>query len=169
MRGIFKQLVNMGLLNKPSAETLTTWANGLSDLSEAKIRMGVANAKDFTEYFNLPAFRELCRVTPANLGMPEARTAYIEACQKPTPWDRQQWSHPVVLSAAMETGQFELHNKTEKECFPLFSLNYGKMVERAINGEDLNLPVMKALPEQIPQYLSKDENKSRLEKLKAML
>ncbi len=85
------------------------------------------------------------------------------------PWDRQQWSHAAVYAAALETGQFELQTYTERDCFPLFSLNYAKMVERAIAGEDLRQPVTKALPEKIPEYLSKDENKSRLAKIKELL
>jgi len=159
----------MGLMNKPTPELLQTWAAGLSDLSEGQIRMGLVNAKDFREYFNLPAFRDLCKVSPQALGLPEAKLAYIEACQKATPWERQGWSHAAVYAAARETGRFELHSLTEKEAFPLFKLNYEKMIERVVNGEDLNLPTQKVIAEKIPQFLTPDQNKERIEKLKAML
>ena len=159
----------MGLMNKPTAETLQVWANGLNDLSESKIRMGVANAHNFTGYFNLPAFREMCQVSPAALGLPEARQAYFEACTKGTPWERPNWSHAAVYAAARETGRFELHSMTEREAFPLFSMNYSKMVDRVINGEDLNLPTAKVIAEKIPQFLTPEQNKERLSKLKNML
>lgn len=140
-----------------------------ADLSDVKLRMGMLTCKDFTGFFTFPAFRELCDMTPEKAGMPDVRLAYVEACRKPTPWDQQEWSHSAVYAAARETTLFEIRNTTEKECLPLFKLNYEKMVERVINGESLDLPVQKAIADKPPQYLSKDENLSRLAKLKASL
>jgi hypothetical protein len=151
----------MRLLTDPSPEVYKTWTEGLADLPDVAIRFGLEQAKDFTGFFTLPAFRELCRVSPQALGLPSAKHAYIEACNKSLPWERQTWSHPAVFYAARETGRFELHSFTEREAFPLFKANYEIMCNRVMAGDEMTLNVKKMLPESVPAPLSLEENKAR--------
>lgn len=151
-------------LIQSSAEVYKTWAAGLSDMSELDLRRGLHNAKDFTGFFTLPAFRELCRVTPEGLGMPDAQRAYREACMAEP---GHAWSHPAVYHAALATGHFELRNLTEQQCFPRFRNAYEEMTKRVLAGERLDLPVREAIPSKIPHYLTPSENKSRMAKLMA--
>lgn len=141
----------------------------MMDLSEAEIRYGVEMAKDFTDFFTFPAFRQSCKLTPEHYGLKGARQAYIEACNMPLPWERGNWSHGAVYHAARETGRFELHTLTERECFPLFKANYETMCNRVMNGEVLDRPVQKALPETVPNPTPPEEAKKHLSRLKGML
>jgi hypothetical protein len=159
------ELTRMNLLTNSNPEALSkiyqTWAAGLDDLPDAAIRFGLSRAKDCTDFFSLPVFRELCRVTAEDLGLLGPKQAYIEACNKPLPWERQKWSHAAVFHAARETGRFELHSFTESQCFPLFRANYEAMCKRAMEGESLDMPVARMLPERVPQPVSKEEAKRR--------
>jgi hypothetical protein len=141
----------------------------MADLSEMQLNTGMARAKDFTDFFTFPAFRELCRVTAEDLGLKNAKAAYIEACNMPLPWERGSWSSGAVFHTARETGRFELHTLTERECFPLFATNYETMCARVLAGEKLDRPVQKALPETVPNPTTPEVAKVRLAALKGML
>jgi hypothetical protein len=164
------ELTRMNLLTNSNPEALSkiyqTWAAGLDDLPDAAIRFGLSRAKDCTDFFSLPVFRELCRVTAEDLGLLGPKQAYIEACNKPLPWERQTWSSPAVYRAAVETGRFQLHTMTERECFPLFKANYETMCDRVMNGENLEVPVRKMLPESVPNPTPPEVAKAHLSKFK---
>jgi hypothetical protein len=173
LKGALTELTRMKLLTDPNPDVLAqiyrTWAAGLDDLPDQAIRMGLIRVKDFTDWLSLPAFRELCRVTPEDMGLKTAKAAYIEACNMPLPWERGNWSHGAVYHAARETGRFQLHTMTEKECFPLFKNNYETMCNRVMNGEVLDRPVQKALPESVPNPTPPEVAKVRLAALKGLL
>lgn len=167
---VWQVLLSRKLVTAPvDSVDYKVFISDMADLTDSQMKAGLEATKNFTGFFTFPAFRELCHVTPQSLGLPDARQAYFEACTKGTPWERQNWSHAAVYAAARETGRFELHSMTEREAFPLFSMNYSKMVDRVINGEDLNLPTAKVIAEKIPQFLTPEQNKERLSKLKNML
>lgn len=146
-----------------------TWADGVQDLTERELQLGVRKARDFTGYFTLSAFRELCRCSPADFGLPDPVTAMREACNAPFPKDRHQWSHPAVYLAACAVGWYDMQNRTERELLPLFERAYEAMVRRVMAGERLDTPVPRAIPEKIPQYLDKSENMARCAALKELL
>jgi hypothetical protein len=163
----------MKLLTDSSPESLgkiyQTWAAGLDDLPDAAIRMAMIRVRDFTGWLSLPAFREMCRVTPEDLGLKNAKGAYIEACNMPLPWEAGKWSSGAVFHAARETGRFELHTLTERECFPLFKTNYDAMCARVMAGENLDRSVQKALPETVPNPTTPEVAKTKLAALKGLL
>lgn len=146
-----------------------TFENDMADLSEMQLNQGMERAKDFTDFFTFPAFRELCRVTPEDMGLKTAKSAYIEACNMPLPWERGNWSSGAVYYAARETGRHELHSMTEREIFPLFKTNYETMCARVLAGEVLDRPVQKALPETVSNPTPPEVAKVRLAALKEML
>jgi hypothetical protein len=145
-----------------------TFESDMVDLSNQQLTHGMNACKDFVGFFTFPAFRELCRPTAEAMGLPACKVAYVEAAMKSGD-SKAVWSHPAVYHAGCETGWFELRTFTESEIYPRWKHNYEKMVNRVMSGEDLSLPVQQALPEKIPEFLSLDENKARLAKLKEML
>lgn len=163
----------MKLLTDPNPDVLAqiyrTWAASLDDLPDVAIRMGMIRVRDFTGWLSVPTFRELCKVTAEDLGLSSAKNAYIEACNKQMPWERQSWSSAAVYRAAVETGRFQLHTLTEKECFPLFKANYETMCSRVMNGETLDVPVRKMLPESVPNPTPPEVAKAHLSRFKEML
>jgi hypothetical protein len=162
LANVWQVLLSRRLVTDPvGSDAYKVFERDMADLSDAQIRAGMDRAKDFTGFFTFPAFRELCHVKPEDLGLPNAKQAYIEACNKPLPWERQKWSHAAVFHAARETGRFELHSFTESQFFPLFRANYEAMCKRAMEGESLDMPVARMLPERVPQPVSKEEAKRR--------
>ena len=164
-------LVSMRLLSfQPGTTEYAVWEAGLIDLAPAAIKQGVIKARDCTDFLTLPRFRELCHVKPSDFGMPDARAAYVEACNKQGPKDMANWSHPSVYWAGVETGWFDLRTRTERETFPLFERNYEVMCARAIAGERLDMPVQKVLPEHhTPVLLTPEQNKRRCGALRELL
>lgn len=167
---IWQVLLSRRLVNSPvGSDAYKVFEADTADLSEAQLRHGMEAAKDFTGFFTFPTFRELCRPDAKALGLPEAKQAYIEACNKPLPWERQKWTHAAVYLAAREAGRFELHTLTERDAFPLFRANYETMCKRVMNGDNLEVPVQRMLPESVPQPVSREEGKARCAALKEML
>ncbi len=167
---VWQVLLSRRLVSAPIGSIeYRTFESDMSDLSETQLNTGMERAKDFTDFFTFPAFRELCRVSAEDLGLLSTKQAYIEACNKQIPWERQEWSSAAVYRAAVETGRFQLHTLTERECFPLFKVNYETMCDRLMNGEVLDVPVRKMLPESVPNPTPPDVAKAHLSRLKGML
>ncbi len=146
------------------------WLHALCDLSPARLRAGVRRAIKNSEYLpSLHTLREFCDPEPHELGLPDARAAYIEACRAPSPKRDAHWSHPIVYRAGHESDWFFLANTPESVAFPVFKRNYELLIERLLNGEQLDVPLPKALPEEIHTPLPRDENKRRLKQLRSEL
>lgn len=143
------------------------WMHALCDLSPARLRSGVRRAVQNSEYLpSLHSLREFCDPEPHELGLPDAHAAYIEACRAPNPKREARWSHPIVYRAGVESDWFFLANSPESTAFPVFKRNYELLIERLLNGEQLDVPLPKALPEKISTPLSREENKKRLHELR---
>lgn len=170
LRATLQELTRMGLLNSVSADVYKTWARGLSDLTETEIKRGLLKARDFKGFFSLPSFREICRnIDLSDHGLPDPRKAYEEACLKPSPKDRQQWSHAAVYHAGRLTGWHELHCMTSDQIFPRYAYNYEQLCKRIADGEDINIDVPQAIPRTISRVLTPAENQERMAKLKKQL
>lgn len=162
-----KELVTMGLLNNSSdPEVIRVWTEGLCEIPYYALRAGLKKARDFTGYFNLPAFRELCRVTAQELGLPAPHAAYVEACMHSS---GHAWSHPAIYHAAQLTGYHELRSMTERDIYPLWLNNYETVCKRILNGEQLGAPIQKALPDKPFRPADENHAKSRLQSMKDLL
>jgi len=109
---------------------------------------------------------DACNSSMTLFGLPSIHDAYLEACRMPTPKSAQSWSHPAVYMAGQATGWFELANQPEGQIFPLFEYHYSRLVQRTLQGEELNINALTPLPETIETPLSTKENQSRLKELK---
>ena len=170
MAGCWQVLLSRRLVSDPvGSDSYKVFERDMMDLTDIQIRQGIAKAKDFTGFFTFPAFRELCRVSPADLGIPEMLTAMREACNARYPRESQKYSHPIVYLAGCAVGWFEMQNRTEKELIPLFDVAYSQLLRRLINGESLQMPVYKALPESVCVPATEEVARAGINKLKSML
>lgn len=137
------------------------------DLTQTQIHHGLDQCKGFTGYFTLPKFREMCM----SLGneFPDVHLAYREACLKPTPKDRQKWTHPVVYHAAVATGWYELHALTENQIFPAYKRHYEEMCRRSMAGEDMTIHIRQALPEYPFVEADPEKGQESIKKMRAIL
>lgn len=146
------------------------WLNSLRRFSPSAILRAAQKAIESSDY--IPTIRTLLRFCEGDrsaYGLPEPRNAYIEACLKPEPKALQAWSHPAVYHAGRESGWFFLANTIEPEAFPVFERNYLILCERVVAGELLDLPIPKAIPQDIPERLSNEERKQRLATMRKAL
>lgn len=142
------------------------WLKSLCDIPVDELRQGIQEAIQREKFLpNLPVIREYCEAQLQNL-IPDVHSAYIEACQAPSPKAEYSWSHPIVYYAGRESDWFFLANTPENKAFPIFKNNYEQLCKRLLNGEQLALPLVKALPEHSSTPLSTQEKKQRLKALR---
>jgi hypothetical protein len=167
LKQILTELTHMKLLTAdPGAYRV--WSEGLADLPVPAIRMGMRKVKNFTGFLSLPAFRELCRITPQDLGLPETRDAMSEACCAQD-WQTHNWTHPAIYHAACSVGSYDMRHMTSRELFPLFDVAYQQVVRRVLAGESLEVPVFKALPESVHVPASEESARAKLARIKELL
>jgi hypothetical protein len=164
---VWTVLFNRKLVTDPPGSTAyRQFEHDMADLSEQALLKGLDKSRNFVGFFTTPSFRELCRVTPTDYGLPDSRTAMLEACNAT---ERHQWTHPAIYHAAQAVGSYDLKNRTERELWPIWDHAYETVCRRVMDGKDLALPVPKALPESV--FVPADENKAvgALASLRAML
>ena len=143
------------------------WAESLSRFSPEAILAGAKRVIEASDY--LPTLHRMisaCQGTPAQHGMPETHSAYLEACRAPSPKSEHAWSHPAVYHAGRECDWFFLSNTSEREAFPIFKRHYENLCARVLDGETLQLPDTPKLTESSALPLSKSENLARLKALR---
>ncbi len=123
------------------------------------------------EFDFLPTLSRVIRTCQsiAHNGLPDVRSAYLEACNAPSPKTAYRWSHPIVYFAGRDSDWFFLGNNPERVTYPVFKEHFEKRRLALLQGEKLPEIKQEALPESIETPLSKEENAQRLEDLKAML
>lgn len=157
-------------LNMVKAE----WAPVIGRLTRADIDAGFAKAKakaaDNDSRYQWPdvsTFIGLCRIEPADLGLPDAEEAYREACHKSHNPGGHNWSHAAVREAGRLTGWYELRGNSDspKKTRDLYFYHYRVLVDRAVRGEDLTATVMQALTDQStvsPAEAAQQESEAQL-------
>lgn len=146
------------------------WLDGLERFDNETILHGAKRVLQTSDY--LPTLNKMircCEGDPEQHGLLTTYAAYQEACSAPSPKAEVSWSHPAVYLAGKEAGWFMLSSNTEKTALPIFKQCYEKYCEQVLAGKVLSMPEIKALPEDIGEPLSKEENKKRLDALRAEL
>ena len=147
------------------------WAIGLIDsrLSPKQIAYGLRRAITQSTYCpDLPAFIQLCKPAPADLGLPSIGQAYTEACRNSHPACSAEWSHPAVYHAARQVGSFELRTLDEKTTRPMFEQAYERTVRAILDGEELP-EIPKAIADQTGKPLTPVEKAADRERGRAAL
>lgn len=143
------------------------WLNTLCDLSPQRLTEGTRRAIKASKFLpTLQSIREYCDPSPEELGLPDVYAAYVEACRAPSPKAEYHWSHPAVYFAGKASDWFFLANNVESKALPVFKRNYDILCERVLAGEELELPVPLAIPENISKPLSNLERKERMKALR---
>jgi len=144
------------------------WLGCLADYPPDIILRAVRKVVKTLEFLpTVAAVVSACEDTTGLYGLPDAASAYQEACLATEPRYAYGWSHPAVYHAGVLTGWFELASQTRQEVFPVFSYYYALLCRQVMQGKALDLVHPKALPEQVQSPLSPAENKARLVALKA--
>ncbi len=164
---------NQFLKAYPDLETLNfakrLWLGHLQNYDAARIKN--ASRHILTKSDFLPSIHSFLKTLDdvTLYGLPDAHSAYMEACRAPKPKIEFNWSHEAVYYAGLASDWFYLANTIESRALPIFKRNYEMLCERVIKGEDLKMPVLKALPQEISIPVSIKENKKNLSALRKSL
>ena len=156
----------------PDAEQLNQikklWLESLQDDPVEQILKGAKHALEHSEYLpTLNRMLECCRQGLADIGLPAAHDAYLEACNARSPKSAQQWSHPAVYLAGRDSDWFFLANNPERATWPVFRDHYQSYCTAVMRGEELAVPAPEVLEHQAGEPLSADEQVAALKKLRA--
>ena len=143
------------------------WLESLSDYPVEHILKGARHAIEHSEYLpTLNRMLECCQQGLADLGLPSAHDAYVEACRAATPKAAQDWSHPAVYLAGRDSDWFFLANNTERTTWPVFKEHYQQYCARVLRGESLVKPTSGTIEHETPEPLSSEEQLAELAKLR---
>jgi hypothetical protein len=143
------------------------WLESLSDYSVDHILRGAKHAIENSEYLpTLHRMLECCQQGLADLGLPAAHDAYVEACQAGSPKSAQRWSHPAVYLAGRDSDWFFLANNTERTSWPVFKAHYDQYCARVLRGESLEIPEPAALEKKPGKPLASEDQLARLKELR---
>jgi hypothetical protein len=78
-------------------------------------------------------FIAACRPTAAELGVPEARDAYVGAC-------RGIWMHPIAYHVAGQVGRYEMRTRSETSTWPAFDAAYKRALAEVRRGRVFEMP-----------------------------
>ncbi|GAA5524843.1 hypothetical protein Maes01_01402 [Microbulbifer aestuariivivens] len=156
----------------PDTETLhlakRLWLESLEAFTPEQIVAGAKRAIKQCEY--LPTVHKMLQLCAAgDNGLPDARAAYREACNAPSPKANYHWSHPAVYHAGREANWFFLANNPESTAYPVFAEHYRKLCARVLEGEQLPAPEQLRLEDNPGKPLSKEENAEKMAALRAEL
>ncbi len=146
------------------------WLDALLDFSPETILQAARKVIAESEF--LPTLNRMirnCQPSPEEIGLPDAHTAYVEACRAPNPKAAYHWSHPAVYHAGVASDWYFLQSSSEKIAFPIYEKHYLKLCERVMRGETLTPPSAPQLPQTIETPLTPEENTKRLEALRKTL
>jgi hypothetical protein len=146
------------------------WLDALVDFAPETIIHAAKKVIVDSEF--LPTLNRMvraCQPSPEETGLPDAHSAYVEACRASNPKAAFKWSHPAVYHAGVASDWYFLQSSSEKIAFPIYEKHYLRLCERVMRGETLNAPDAPKLPEIIETPLSAEENAKRMEELRKNL
>lgn len=140
-------------------EAFQTWSLAMQDVGVNEIKIGfeklIARSSGYPP--SLPEFKALCKPAAEDYGLPDVRSAYVEACKKSHQPFEHEWSHPGVYVAARETGFFELKSLSEAQMIKPFTLAYENVIRSILAGLAYDKPIPKALPQEVKMPKAKKE------------
>jgi hypothetical protein len=143
------------------------WLEALAGFPVEQVLRGARHAIETSEYLpTLNRMLESCHASLREYGLPDARSAYLEACRAGSPKSAQHWSHPAVYLAGRDSDWFFLANNTENLTWPVFRDRYRDYCGRVMAGEKLEVPAPEALPEPDHRLSSREEALAELKKIK---
>ncbi len=145
------------------------WLDALGHYSEETI-VRAAHAIVKTSEF-LPTLKTMLSECDRcmNNSLPDARSAYAEACCAVSPKVEQTWRHPAVYLAGKEVGWHFLQSNPENVAYPVFKSAYDALLERSRRGEDLHYEIPEKLNAPVKETASEATSKKYLSNLQRLL
>lgn len=100
--------------------------------------------------------------------LPDAHSAYLEACRAPSPKADFSWTHPAIYFAGKKSDWYFLQSNTENIAFPIFKQHYQELSQRVRQGEKFTLPKTKHISEESIDEADPATSKKHISSLKAM-
>jgi hypothetical protein len=143
------------------------WARLLGDFPAETIMFAAEQVVKQQKFLpNVHDVVEACNSSAHKLlGMPDAHSAYIEACRAPSPKKEYTWTHPAVYYAGRSSDWFFLANSVEAKAFPVFARNYALLIERVAAGENIEIDLPKALPDHIEKPIKREDLQEKMKQL----
>lgn len=114
------------------------WLDSLRDVPPPQILQAAKLAIESSEYLpTLNRMHKCCEESLPALGLPAARTAYLEACNAGSPPEQTSWSHPVVYWAGRDSGWQWLATAPEPQSWPVFNRYYQSRCARFLSGDEV--------------------------------
>lgn len=146
------------------------WLDALANYPVAQVLNGAKQAIETSEYLpTLNKMIECCRDSLSPYGLPDARSAYREACTAASPKSAQPWSHPAVYFAGREADWFLLSNEPDSKSWPVFQQAYQHWCGRVMAGEQLEIEAPEALPPSSGEVTSREDALAQLQKIRDTL
>ena len=145
------------------------WLESLSDYPVEHILKGAKHAIEHSEYLpTLNRMLECCQQGLADLGLPPAHNAYVEACSAPSPKSAQAWSHAAVYLAGRDSDWFFAGQQHRNAPVGPCSRSHYETVlyARVLRGESLTVPEPEAIEQKPSEPIASQEQLARLRELR---
>lgn len=145
------------------------WVDSLRNFPPSVLLRGAKAIIQSSEY--LPTLRTMIRHCEdlTQHSLPDAHSAYIEACRAPSPKANFRWSHLAIYYAGKACDWYFLQTNNEQIAFPVFKQEYEKLCAQVRAGISLPSPQTTQLPSSVEKPLDKEANQSRMAALKNSL
>lgn len=138
-----------------------TWASALRGVDSQTLGQALGRVALSGSEFppSLPEFLAICGRAS---GLPDAGTAYANACHN-------RWSHAVVYEAAKRVGIYELRTRAERDMMPKFREHYGAVCAAWMAGERFSVPGALRVTRQKPAACRPEVAAAHMAKLRQAL
>ena len=146
------------------------WLDSLSAFTGDTIRQATHELIKQSDY--LPTISRMikkCIELSTSSLLPDAYSAYVEACIATTPRQNHAWSHPAVYYAGQQSQWRILLSSDESIAYPIYKKHYEAICQALLQGETLPPITPLTLPESNATPLSKTENSKRMAVLREQL
>jgi hypothetical protein len=156
-----------------------TWRDGLSGVSPQQIAHALGRCVTSKEPWppSLPAFRALCYVSPAEIGLPDALGAWMIASSSSNPSRRligerqtlaDRWQHPVIYHTARDPriDCFNLRQASGDVVMRTWGPVYQEYVDRAVRGESFDFPEERAIEDRTQKAVTPQERQAANQRAK---
>jgi len=117
------------------------WALSLGSFNETELVKAVNHCKETLSWMpTISEFLQILQKYTSDLGVPDLRSAYQEACMHAEHPVAHSWSHPLVYWCGRQVGWFELRNLTEAETFGQFEYHYHLNMRKVRAGDSIDIP-----------------------------
>ena len=146
------------------------WKESLQHFSDEQILHAAKRVIEQSDY--LPTLNKMitaCEEGLTDIGLPDVRSAYLEAANKPSPKNAQSWSHPIVYLAGKTVGWYALSHVGEKITFPAYEKAYRQLLIRMLEGEQFEIDRPPAIESQPGKKPTAETIQRELQELRDLL